>query len=186
MILPRSTPENKGRAVGDSERPPRPCSTVTGQHGQGYDELQHPEQRLIQHIPGRSVRGEHPAQGQHGRYYAKRPEKEGHKDQPERPAPASDHAYAEQGEERRDRYEEEEPGHGRREPQGAAVDFRRRSEELHQPEVRRMLFARRWVNWPFLDTPVNDLFLGSVLVTLVVVLLHYSRRKSYPRRIGAR
>src|SRR5829696_10371677 len=120
------------RLLRASERSPRPCSTVTGQHGQGYDELQHPEQRLIQHIPGRSVRGEHPAQGQHGRYYAKRPEKEGHKDQPERPAPASDHAYAEQGEERRDRYEEEEPRLGGGEPQGAAVDFRRRSEERHQ------------------------------------------------------
>ena len=39
---------------------------------------------------------------------------------------------------------------------------------------------------PFLGTPVNDLFLGIVLVTLVVVLLHYSRRKFYPRRIGVR
>jgi hypothetical protein len=37
------------------------------------------------------------------------------------------------------------------------------------------------VNRPFLDTPVDDLFLGSALVTLVVALLHYSVRGVLPQ-----
>jgi hypothetical protein len=42
------------------------------------------------------------------------------------------------------------------------------------------------VHRPFLDTSVNDLFLGSALVTLVGVLLHYCARESYPKRTGVR
>ena len=53
--------------LGASKRSPCATSAVADQHQQGYGELHHPEEPLIQHVPGRPVRGEHPLERQHGR-----------------------------------------------------------------------------------------------------------------------
>jgi hypothetical protein len=43
-----------------------------------------------------------------------------------------------------------------------------------------ILLPRRWVNRLFLDTPVNELLLGSALGTLVV--LHFRREPPYDQQ----
>ena len=53
---------------------------------------------------------------------------------------------------------------------------RQRSNPRARAELPRILFTRSQVHGPFLDTPVNDLFLGIAFVTLVVFLLHYRAR----------
>ena len=47
-------------------------------------------------------------------------------------------------------------------------------------ELRRIPLPRRWVNRLFLDTPVNELLLGSALGTLVV--LHFRRELPYDQQ----
>jgi hypothetical protein len=88
--------------LGASKRSPCATSAVADHHQQGYGELHQPEQPLIHHVPGRSIRGERPRERQHGHRYAKHAEKERDGDNPERPAPAPQDPYPEQGDESRD------------------------------------------------------------------------------------
>ena len=62
----------------------------------------------------------------------KHAEKERHRDQPERPAPAPEHPDPQQGDERRHPYEEEESRAGRGELHGPIVDLERHREARRQ------------------------------------------------------
>src|SRR5215204_2160775 len=83
--LCRKNPLSSGRRseplTNASERPPRTGSPVSGQHGQPYGELEQAEERLVEHVPSRASRGEHPPEFQDGRRYAQHAENEGDDDQ---------------------------------------------------------------------------------------------------------
>jgi hypothetical protein len=55
-----------------------------------------------------------------------------------------------------------------------------RSRAALQLDIFIEILPRRWVNRLFLDTPVNELLLGSALGTLVV--LHFRREPPYDQQ----